>query len=55
MGNSEGAFIPEMALTLMLKTLGSSILKIMQSLHFKKEFDQLLKDYVGRPFSSIFR
>jgi len=47
-GEFGGAFIPEM-LYPNVKELQERYLSIMGDADFKKEFDQLLKDYVGRP------
>ncbi len=47
-GEFGGAFIPEM-LYPNVKELQEKYLSIMGDADFKKEFDQLLKDYVGRP------
>lgn len=47
-GDFGGAFIPEM-LYPNVEELRSSYLKIINSTSFKKQFNQLLKDYVGRP------
>jgi len=47
-GNFGGAFVPEM-LHPNMEILQNSYLKIMNEPSFKKEFDSLLKDYVGRP------
>ena len=47
-GEFGGAFIPEM-LYPNVKELQEKYLSIMGEADFKKEFDQLLKDYVGRP------
>ncbi|WP_248724916.1 tryptophan synthase subunit beta [Seonamhaeicola sp. ML3] len=47
-GDFGGAFIPEM-LYPNVEELRQNYLKIMAEPDFKKEFDQLLKDYVGRP------
>lgn len=47
-GEFGGAFIPEM-LYPNVENLRRQYLKIMAEPSFKKEFDQLLKDYVGRP------
>ncbi|MDN3641734.1 tryptophan synthase subunit beta [Lutimonas halocynthiae] len=43
-----GSFVPEM-LHPNMEILQNSYLKIMNEPSFKKEFDSLLKDYVGRP------
>lgn len=47
-GQFGGAFIPEM-LYPNVEELRQNYLKIMAEPEFKKEFQQLLKDYVGRP------
>lgn len=47
-GEFGGAFIPEM-LYPNVKELEDNYLKIMQEPSFQKEFQDLLKDYVGRP------
>ncbi len=47
-GQFGGAFIPEM-LYPNVEELRQNYLKIMAKPEFKKEFDTLLKDYVGRP------
>ena len=47
-GDFGGAYIPEM-LYPNVEDLRSNYLKIMAEPGFKAEFDQLLKDYVGRP------
>jgi tryptophan synthase beta chain len=47
-GEFGGAFIPEM-LYANVAELRDNYLKILESPAFKKEFSQLLKDYVGRP------
>ncbi len=47
-GEFGGAFIPEM-LYPNVKELQEKYLSIMDNTDFKKEFDLLLKDYVGRP------
>lgn len=47
-GEFGGAYIPEM-LYHNVEVLRNNYLKIMQSAEFKKEFDQLMRDYVGRP------
>jgi len=47
-GEFGGAFIPEM-LHANIDNLAKQYLKITAELSFKKEFDSLLKDYVGRP------
>ncbi len=48
-----GAYIPEM-LYPNVKELKENYLKIMNEPSFKEEFDQLLKDYVGRPTPLFF-
>ena len=47
-GNFGGAYIPEMLFP-NIKELQQEYLSIMAEPAFKKEFQQLLKDYVGRP------
>lgn len=47
-GEFGGAFIPEM-LYPNVKELQENYLKIMNELSFREAFEQLLKDYVGRP------
>ena len=47
-GHFGGAYIPEM-LHRNVEELRSRYLDIMQDEQFRKEFDELLKDYVGRP------
>ncbi|OIQ18787.1 tryptophan synthase subunit beta [Lacinutrix sp. MedPE-SW] len=47
-GEFGGAYIPEM-LYPNVEELRQNYLKVMAEPSFKKEFDQLLKDYVGRP------
>ena len=47
-GEFGGAFIPEM-LHPNVEELKNNYLKITEAVSFKKQFDQLLKDYVGRP------
>ena len=47
-GEFGGAWIPEMMFT-NIDELKRRYLEIIESEAFKKEFDQLLKDYVGRP------
>ena len=47
-GKLGGAFVPEMLLPNVLE-LQENYLEIIHSPSFKKEFDYLLKDYVGRP------
>ena len=47
-GEFGGAFIPEM-LYPNVEELRQNYIKVMEEPEFKKEFDQLLKDYVGRP------
>ena len=47
-GQFGGAFIPEM-LYPNIEELRQNYLKVMAEPDFKKEFGQLLKDYVGRP------
>jgi tryptophan synthase beta chain len=47
-GEFGGAWIPEMMFA-NIDELRRRYLEIIESTEFKKEFDQLLKDYVGRP------
>ncbi|PIE99859.1 MAG: tryptophan synthase subunit beta [Maribacter sp.] len=47
-GEFGGAFIPEM-LYPNTEELRQNYIRVMEEPSFKKEFDQLLKDYVGRP------
>jgi tryptophan synthase beta chain len=47
-GEFGGSYIPEI-LHRCVTELQDSYLKIMESEEFKKEFDLLLRDYVGRP------
>jgi tryptophan synthase beta chain len=47
-GNYGGAFIPEM-LYPNVEELKNSYLQVIETESFRKEFEQLLKDYVGRP------
>ncbi len=47
-GSFGGAYIPEM-LYPNVEELKENYLKILDSAEFKKDFNQLLKDYVGRP------
>ena len=47
-GNFGGAFIPEM-LYPNVEELRKNYLKITAEPSFQKEFEYLLKDYVGRP------
>ena len=52
-GQFGGAYIPEM-LYPNVEELRQNYLKIMQEDSFKKEFDDLLKEYVGRPTPLFF-
>ena len=47
-GEFGGAFIPEMLFP-NIDELQKNYIKISESKEFKKEFNQLLNDYVGRP------
>lgn len=47
-GQFGGAFTPD-ALTHCIKELQDNYLKVIESEEFKKEYDELLRDYVGRP------
>ncbi|MDQ0966941.1 tryptophan synthase beta subunit [Flavobacterium sp. W4I14] len=51
-GDFGGAYIPEM-LYPNVEELRQNYLKIIDDADFQKEFHQLLKDYVGRPFAFI--
>ena len=52
-GDFGGAYVPEM-LHSNVATLQKNYLKITRSKSFKKEFDHLLKEYVGRPTPLFF-
>ena len=52
-GSYGGAYIPEILFN-NVEELKNSYLTITESEKFKKEFDQLLKDYVGRPTPLFF-
>ena len=52
-GQFGGAFIPEM-LYPNIEELQQKYLSIMAEPDFKAEFEQLLKDYVGRPYTTLF-
>lgn len=52
-GNFGGAYIPEM-LYPNVEELEQNYLKIIQSEAFQQEFDELLRDYVGRPSPLFF-
>ena len=47
-GEYGGAYIPEILFN-NVEELKNNYLQIMESDSFKKEFDELLKNYVGRP------
>jgi len=47
-GEFGGAYVPEI-LHRCVEELQSTYLNVLESEEFKKEFDQLLRDYVGRP------
>ena len=47
-GEFGGAYVPEI-LHKCVEELTSKYLEVIESKEFKKEFDQLLRDYVGRP------
>lgn len=47
-GEYGGAYIPEILFN-NVEQLKNNYLQIMESDSFKKEFDELLKNYVGRP------
>lgn len=50
-GEFGGAYVPEI-LHKCVEELKNTYLKVIESEDFKKEFDQLLRDYVGRPSPS---
>ena len=47
-GEFGGAYVPEILHTC-VEELQNTYLKVLQSEDFKREYDQLLRDYVGRP------
>ena len=47
-GEFGGAYVPEI-LHKCVEELKNTYLEVLESEDFKKEFDQLLRDYVGRP------
>lgn len=47
-GEFGGAYVPEI-LHKCVEELQNTYLDVIESEDFKKEFDQLLRDYVGRP------
>lgn len=47
-GEFGGAYVPEI-LHKCVEELKNTYLGVLESEDFKKEFDQLLRDYVGRP------
>jgi tryptophan synthase beta chain len=47
-GSFGGSFVPEV-LYANIENLRKNYLKIMQEVDFQEEFDQLMRDYVGRP------
>ena len=51
-GRFGGAYIPEI-LHQCVQDLRDNYLKVLESDDFKREFDQLLRDYVGRPSRAI--
>lgn len=51
-GEFGGAYVPEI-LHKCVEELTNKYLEVIESEDFKKEFDQLLRDYVGRPPHSI--
>ena len=53
-GEFGGAYVPEI-LHKCVEELKNKYLEVIESEDFKKEFDQLLRDYVGRPSHSIWR
>lgn len=50
-GEFGGAYVPEI-LHKCVEELQNTYLKVLQSEDFKREYDQLLRDYVGRPSHS---
>lgn len=51
-GEFGGAYVPEI-LHKCVEELKNRYLEVLESEEFKREFDQLLRDYVGRPPHSI--
>ena len=51
-GEFGGAYIPEI-LHRCVEELQNAYSKVLESEGFKQEFHQLLRDYVGRPFTSL--
>ena len=49
-GEFGGAYVPEI-LHQCVKDLQNAYLEVLDSESFKAEYDQLLRDYVGRPSS----
>lgn len=52
MENLAGAYIPEI-LHKCVEELKNTYLTVLNDEGFKQEFDQLLRDYVGRPSPSL--
>lgn len=53
-GEFGGAYVPEI-LHKCVEELTNKYLEVIESEEFKKEFEQLLRDYVGRPPHSIWQ
>lgn len=51
-GEFGGTYIPEI-LHRCVKELQDTYLDVLQSESFRRQYDQLLRDYVGRPSHSI--
>ena len=51
-GEFGGAYVPEI-LHKCVEELQNTYLKVLQSEDFKREYDQLLRDYVGRPSPTL--
>lgn len=51
-GEFGGAYVPEI-LHRCVEELQNTYLSVLQSEDFKREYDQLLRDYVGRPLRYI--
>ena len=51
-GEFGGAYVPEI-LHQCVENLQNTYLQVLESDSFKEEFDQLLRDYVGRPLPSL--
>ena len=51
-GEFGGAYVPEI-LHQCVENLQNTYLQVLESDSFKEEFDQLLRDYVGRDFPTL--